>query len=342
MSALDDFKARLPKGVRDNIRTVVDVETKKYETASIGLNWALNGGIGQGRITLLYGDSGAGKSLLMLQSIAEWQKQGLICGYLDSEGTVTREFAARLGVDVDSLIYWNKKTFASATNEILPYLRAGIDILVVDTYSDLLPEQFMEKDGTVKEFDGNKQVGSHARNTTVMLNMMHTEIKPNTAIVMMSQTTTDLSGMHAVQVPHGGKKIFFKVSSAIHLTSSRFISQQILQTIDGNQTPVGREVTATVKKNKFGPEMRTAKWNMYYEGSSGKLGIDFDKELVDLACFYNVIDRGSTGWMKWRDINKQGAKNFLKEVTPEQIKEIKKELETAMYGVIHEDEQYGD
>lgn len=340
MSAIDDFKAKLPKAVRDNVRLVNDVETKKYETASIGLNYALNGGIGQGRITCLYGSSGSGKSLLMLQSIAEWQKQGLICGYLDSEGTVTREFAARLGVDIDSLIYWNKKTFAGATDAVLPYLRAGIDILVVDTFSDLLPEQFMEKDGTVKEFEGNKQIGAHAKSTTIMLNMMHTEIQPNTAIIMMSQTTTDLSGMHAVQVPHGGKKIEFKVSSMIKLTSSRFDSQQIKETIDGKQTPVGREITATVMKNKFGPEMRIAKWNMFYEGD--KLGIDFDKELVDLASFYNVIDRGSTGWMTWHDIKAQGAKNFLKAVTPEQIQEIKLELETAMYGVIHEDETNGD
>ncbi len=335
MSALDDFKSRLPIDVRKKVRTANDIETKKYETASIGLNHALNGGIGQGRISLVYGSSGSGKSLLMLQSIAKWQKEGLICGYMDSEGTVTREFAARLGVDIDSLIYWNKKTFAGATDAVLPYLRAGIDILVIDTYSDLLPEQFLETDGTVKEFSGNKMIGAHARSTTIMLNMLHTEIQPNTAIVMMSQTTTDLSGQHAVQVPHGGKKIEFKVSSMVKLNSSRFDSQQIKETVDGTKIPVGREITATVMKNKFGPEMRIAKWNMYYEGD--KIGIDFDKELIDLACMYNVIDRGGAGWMTWHDIKAQGAKNMLETLTPEQVEEVKLELETAMYGVVHEE-----
>jgi len=335
VSALDDFKSKLPLNVRKSIRLANEIETRQRPTASIGLNHALNGGIGEGRITLIYGSSGSGKSLLMLQSIAEWQKQGLICGYMDSEGTVTREFAARLGVDIDSLIYWNKKTFAGATDAVLPYLRAGIDILVIDTYSDLLPEQFLENDGTVKEFAGNKMIGAHARSTTIMLNMLHTEIQPNTSIIMMSQTTTDLSGQHAVQVPHGGKKIEFKVSAMVKLISSRFDSQQIKETVEGTKIPVGREITATVMKNKFGPEMRIAKWNMYYEGD--KLGIDFDKELIDLACVYNVIDRGVTGWMTWHDIKAQGANNFLKAITPEQRNEIKLELETAMYSVIHEE-----
>ena len=87
MPGLEEFLARLDPKIARKVKTAQNTELVKYPVASIGLNRALGGGIGAGRITLLYGNSGSGKSLLALQTIGILQKQGLSCAYFDVEGT---------------------------------------------------------------------------------------------------------------------------------------------------------------------------------------------------------------------------------------------------------------
>lgn len=331
----EDFIASLPPSVRKTTKTVSQVETIKYETASAGLNWATNGGIGAGRLSIIYGASGSGKSLLMLQSIAQWQKQGLVCAYLDAEGTVTEEFARRLGVDTDKLIYISKRAFGQAVDALMPYIEAGVDIAVVDTYSDLIPDQFVNPDGTVKDFDDAKQIGAHAKSTARMINLLMYSLKENTALILLSQTTTKIEATYTMQVPHGGVKAEFAASTMVKLNSSRSDSAQIKQKVQVGDSqieqPVGREVKALVTKNKFGPEMRTAKWNIYYAGSH--LGIDFDQEVITLACKYGLIE--GTTWLSWHEVKKQGAKLMTEYFVenPDQMDELKKELHVAMFGI---------
>lgn len=331
----EDFIARLPKSVQKSTQTVSEVKTVKYETASIGLNWATSGGLGAGRLSILYGNSGSGKSLLTLQSIAKWQEQGLTCAYLDAEGTVTSEFAEKLGVDTSKLIYISKRGFGQAVDGMMPYIENGVDIAVVDTYSDLIPDQFVNTDGTIKDFDDAKQLGAHAKSTTRMINMFMYSLPENTALLMLSQTTTKIENTWTQQIPHGGVKAEFAASTMIKLTSSRSdAAQHKGEVVVGDsimQMPIGREVKATVVKNKFGPEMRTAKWDIYYAGE--KLGIDFNMEVVDLAIKYGLIS--GTTWLSWHDVQKQGRKNmaayFAENLTAQE--QLRKELEGAMYGL---------
>lgn len=329
----EDFIASLPPKLRKSVQTVSQVENKIYPTASYGLNWALNGGIGAGRMTVLYGSSGAGKSLLMLQSIAQWQKQGLVCLYVDAEGTVTKEFAQRLGVNTDELIYISERGFGPAVDAMMPYVEAGVDIVVVDTFSDMIPDQFVEDDGKAKTFDNAKQLGAHAKSTTRMINLLMYSLKSNTALILLSQTTTKIETWGTMQIPHGGQKVEFAASQIIKLVTSRADNRQIHEDVWVGDSlikqPVGRHVDATVTKNKFGPELRIAKWDIYWAGK--KLGLDLMQERIELAIKYGVI-ASSTSWLTWKEQKIQGRSKLQEyfESNPEEFKQLEDELEMAM------------
>lgn len=331
---MDDFLGHLPKAVRENIKKASEVEKVLYPTASRTLNHALGGGIGKGRVALIYGNYSSGKSLLAMQSIGEWQKQGLLCAYVDVEGGFEPGFAERLGVDCDDLIVIDKKSTGAVTDSVVPLLEAGIDILVIDSISVMLPEVFLDKDGGVAEFDKMKQIGAHAKSVSMMINAMLYANK-NTSIVIISQTTTQINQTYVKQVPHGGMKLPFACSQIIRLMSSATEANQIMgQTFIGNkiiQRPIGRPVQAVVEKNKLGPQSRTAEWNIYYDGP--KLGIDAIEELATMAEGCGAIQK-SGAWFyfgddKWH--GKQALVDALRE-NPELETLVEAETHLLMTG----------
>lgn len=307
----EDFLARLDPKTAKRIKTASEVETVRYPVASLGLTRALGGGIGAGRMTLVYGNTSSGKSLLMLQTIGKLQKMGLSCGYFDAEQTYDQEFARKLGVDNEELILEQPKTFGRAADLAAPLLRAGLDILVIDSISDLLPEVFVGTDGQVNDFEKMKQMGAHAKSNTIMLNALHYS-NERTALVLLSQTTTEIGQTYTKQIPHGGKKMLFSPSQIIKLTSSATDAKQIKGeiTVGTNQVmvPVGRKVEALVEKNKLGVAFTKAQWDMYY--GREPLGIDLDAEIIDLAIYNGqVITKGS--WYYYDDQVLQGRDTVI-------------------------------
>jgi recombination protein RecA len=334
INKIDELLAHLPKGVRNGIIKASESERVLYPLASRGLTRALGGGIGKGRMTLLYGNTSSGKSLLMLQSIGEWQKKGMTCAYVDAEGTFSEEFAQRLGVDTENLILIQKKSFGAVTDAVVPLLSAGLDILVIDSISLMLPEVFVDSDGGVAEFDKMKQIGAHAKSTSIMINALHySNVK--TSIVVISQTTTKIENTYTKQVPHGGVKLPFACTQIIKLTSSATDANQIKgQTFIGNkivELPIGRPVDAVVEKNKLGPQSRTASYNLYYDGPS--LGVDRYDELVTLAVATGAVDKAGA-WFRFDGQQWQGSKALVKAVKEDQALEdaIEAELALALNG----------
>jgi recombination protein RecA len=334
--SLEDYLARLDPKTAKRVKTAQEIELVRLKTASLGLNLALGGGIGKGRVTLTYGPPSSGKSLLWMQSIANWQKEGRICAWIDVEGTYEKGFAAKLGIDNDNLILIQKKSFGAITDEIMPHIRAGIDALVIDSVSDALPEVFTDGDGGVVEFEKMKQLGAHAKSCTMMLNAIHYE-NSETAVILISQTTTKIEQTYVKQVPHGGQKILFGSSQIIKLTSSNTENQQKKSKVQiGDrlvEIPVARSVEAYVEKNKLGPQSQKAGWDLYYAGDF--IGIDAIGEVVDLAVAYEIV-RKSGAWFKYDGEQTQGRDGFIQRMRNNDVefKQLTDEVTMVMTGEV--------
>jgi recombination protein RecA len=329
MTNLDDVLARLNPKVAKSLKRASEREVVKYPFASIGLTRATSGGVVAGQITTIYGNTSAGKSLLCSQSIGNWQRMGLSAAYLDVESTFDPDFAARAGLNPNELILTAPRSFGAISEQAVPLLDAEVDILVIDSISMALPEVFVGDDGHAVGFDRQKQIGAHAKSVAMLLNNLHYANK-KTAIIIISQTTTDLSGMHPMQVPHGGKKLPFASGLMVRLTSSSTEKEQIKgDLLVGDrimEQPIGRKVNAYVQKNKFGRQSTTASYNLYYAGDY--IGIDNIDETVTLAEEEGIIQRGGA-WYSYGEERWQGKPKlvaWLKE-NPGELEKLQLELE---------------
>jgi len=320
--------ANISNKIKTQFTKASEIENTFYPLASVGLTDALGGGIGAGRMTTIYGNTSSGKSTLLLSSVAKWQKMGLTCCYVDSEMTFSKEYAESLGVDTDNLILLQTKSFGKVNDQVTPLVKAGLDILIIDSISDLLPEQFLDDKGEIKEFEKQKQIGAHARSTSILINSLH-YVNDKTALIMLSQTTTDLSGMYPVQIPMGGKKLLFGSSQVVKLTSSNSDKNMIVGEVYSNgkvfQENIGRKVEFKVEKNKMAAQGRTGTYDLYYDGDV--LGIDFIGEAVDLAIKYDIV-QAAGAWNKYDGQSFQGRKGVIAyfKDNPEAFEQLTQEI----------------
>lgn len=330
----EDFVAKLHPKVAAAIKTAQDTEVVKLPLASYGLTEALNGGIAKGRVCLVYGSTSSGKSVLLQQSIAMWQKQGLVCAYVDVEGTWEKKWAKRLGVNNEELILIQAKSSGRIEAAIRPLLENEIDVIVIDSISDILPEVFIGKDGEMNQQDDRKQIGSQAKAITALINGIH-YLNKTTAVVLISQTTTFMGQSYVEQVPHGGQKTQFASSQIVRLTSSASPNQQIKgKEFVGDfvfEIPVGREVEFLVKKNKLGNPFKAGKYNLFYAGK--KVGIDSLGEIIDEAVAFDVIGKGGA-WFSYGDLKWQGQPKVVEyfEQNDEELELLEKKIHTAKTG----------
>lgn len=295
MSNFDQFVNGLDPKTAKRIKVAEEIELIKHPLASVGLTNALGGGIGAGRVTLCYGNTSSGKSALFQQSIGElWQPAGLVCAYVDAEGTYEKNWGSRLGINNKELILIQSKSSGRIEKEIKPYIEGGIDIIIIDSISDILPEVFIDKDGGMQE--DRKQIGAHAKALTNLVNGIH-YINEKTAVVLISQTTTKIEQTYVKQVPHGGQKIPFASSQIIKLTSSSTEKQQIMGELQmGDRIidqPIGRKVEYFVEKNKMGRQHMKGLYDLYYAGKF--VGIDTYGEITDLAETFGILKK-SGAW----------------------------------------------
>jgi len=144
----EEVLASLDPKTRQRIQLASGVSAERQKTPSIGLNIALKGGLGYGRQVLIWGNKSAGKSSFCLQMVAEAQKEGKTCAWIDSEHSYDARWAEQLGVDSSSLIYSQAKTINDMVDVSTQLMSAGVDIIIVDSISALLPAIYFEKDST--------------------------------------------------------------------------------------------------------------------------------------------------------------------------------------------------
>lgn len=330
--SMNDFLATLPPAFAKQVQMASEIETHRLPLVSKSLTEALGGGIARGRVLLVHGDSSAGKSALFLQSIPKWQEMGLRCAFIDVEGTFEKSWAERLGVDTDELIVTRTaKSSGKVEKAILPLIQHGIDVMIIDSISDIAPEAFIDDEGQMKDPEQRKQIGAHAKAITALINAIH-YYNEDTAIILISQDTTSINSTYVEMVPHGGKKTQFNASQIVRLQSSKTDSNFIKGTVMVAGNPVerlvGRKVKFTVTKNKLGPNKGTGEWHFYYDGDF--IGIDSAQELVSLALERGII-RKSGAWFYYEDKKFQGEPNVIKALRTDEdlFNEISEKVESG-------------
>lgn len=296
MMVAEEILAKLDPKTRQRIQIATEVDVQKQPTPSIGLNLALKGGLGYGRQVMIWGNKSAGKSSFSLQMIGMAQKEGKTCAWIDSESSYSADWAGRLGVDSSQLIYSPAKTINDMVDVGTDLMTAGVDIIVVDSISALLPAIYFEKDGDeLKQLQDTKQIGAEAKDMTHAVKMLNYANK-NTLLVLISQQRNQFGSMHASHIPTGGMAVKFFSSTVIKLWSSEAEANQIKSDVQVGdkfiQQKVGRPVNWIVDYNKLGPPNLSGQYDFYYQGDM--VGIDMVSEVVDIAEMMGYIERGGS------------------------------------------------
>ncbi|MCL6229671.1 recombinase RecA [Bartonella bilalgolemii] len=290
---------------------VVEIET--VSTGSLSLDIALGiGGLPKGRIIEIYGPESSGKTTLALHSIAEAQKNGGICAFIDAEHALDPIYARKLGVDLENLFISQPDTGEQALEITETLVRSGaVDVLVVDSVAALTPRA--EIDGEM----GDALPGLQARLMSQALRKLTASIfRSNCMVIFINQIRMKIGVMFgSPETTTGGNALKFYAS--VRLDIRRIGAIKDRDTIIGSQTRV------KVVKNKLAPPFKQVEFDIIYGEGISKLG-----ELVDLGVKVGLVEK-SGSWFSYNSQRlgqgRENAKQFLREHT-----EIASEIETAL------------
>jgi recombination protein RecA len=319
MTSIEEALAKLDPRIRKRLATGVGITTEYQATPSFGLNRALNGGLPYGRQVLVWGSKSSAKSSLCLQMIGIAQKEGKLCAWIDAEMSYSEEWATKLGVDPEKLIYSQARTINEMVDVSVNLMEAGVDIIVVDSITSLLPAIYFEKDSDeLKQLENTKQIGAESRdfsNAWKMINYANNKVKP-TLFVLISQSRNNISAMYTSQQPSGGQATKFYSSTVIKLFSSESDNQAIKGKIAVGdkliEEKIGRKVRWEIQFSKTSPAFQSGEYDFYFAGD--KLGIDGIGDLVDTAELAGLVNR-TGAWYQLDDGSKiQGREAFIARV----------------------------
>ena len=287
----------------------MNVET--IPTGSISLDIALGlGGIPKGRVIEIYGPESSGKTTVTLHMIADVQKRGGICGFIDAEHALDPAYAKNIGVDVDNLYISQPDNGEQALEITETMVRSGaIDLVVVDSVAALVPKAELEGDM------GDAHVGLQARLMSQALRKLTGAIgKTNCTVVFINQLREKVGVFYGnPQVTTGGNALKFYSSVRMEIKK--------VDSIKVNGEVVGNRTRAKIVKNKVAPPFKEAEFDIMF----GE-GISFVGDLLDLATEIDVINK-SGAWYAYQG-NKIGqgrenAKIYLQD-NPEVLSEVEK------------------
>jgi len=325
---IEEFLSQLDPSLRKRLSNATDVEVIKQKTPSISLNNALKGGFAYGRQVLVWGNKSAGKSSFCLQMIGEAQKEGKLCAWIDAEQSFDPEWAKKLGVDTDKLIYSAAKTINDMVDVATQLMKAKIDIIIVDSISALLPAIYFEKDSDeLKALENTKQIGAEAKDMTNAVKMLNYANNQDgqTLLVLISQLRNNIGAMYASHMPTGGLAVKFFSSTVVKLWSSDSDNNALKSKIAVGdkliEGKVGRKVNWHIDFNKTGPGFLAGEYDFYFDGDT--IGVDKVADLVDTAELLGTIEKGGAWYTVLGERLQGRAKviEYLKE-NPEKLKEL--------------------
>jgi len=317
---VEEVLAQLNPKLRKNVLVGDAVPKTEYAaTPSFGLNRALNGGLPYGRQVIIWGSKSSAKSSLCLQMIGVAQKEGKICAWIDAEMSYDKDWAEKLGVDTSKLIVSQARTINEMVDVGINLMEAGVDLIVVDSITSLLPAIYFEKDSDeLKQLENTKQIGAESRdfsNAWKMINYANNKVKP-TLFVLISQSRNNISAMYTSQQPTGGQATKFYSSTVIKLFSSESDNQAIKGKIHVGdkliEEKIGRKVRWELQFSKTSPAFQSGEYDFYFRGNN--LGIDTIGDLVDTAELAGYINR-TGAWYQLEDGTKvQGRDGLINRV----------------------------
>ena len=322
---IEQVLSQLNPKLRKSILVGDEIPKTEYAaTPSYGLNRALNGGLPYGRQVLIWGSKSSAKSSLCLQMIGMAQKEGKVCAWIDAEMSYDKVWAEKLGVDTSKLIVSQARTINEMVDVGVNLMEAGVDIIVVDSVTSLLPAIYFEKDSIeLKQLENTKQIGAESRdfsNAWKMINYANNKVKP-TLFVLISQSRNNINAMYTSQQPTGGQATKFYSSTIIKLFSSESDNQAIKGKIHiGDkiiEEKIGRKIRWDLQFSKTSPSFQSGEYDVYFRGDN--VGIDFIGDLVDTAELAGHINR-TGAWYQLDDGTKVQGRDGL-------IARVKEDLE---------------
>jgi recombination protein RecA len=286
--------------------TLVRLGDKAFEpieaisTGSLGLDVALGiGGLPKGRVIEVYGPESSGKTTLTLHAIAQCQKKGGVCAFIDAEHALDVVYAKNLGVDIDNLLV-SQPDYGEQALEILEtVIRSGaVDLIVIDSVAALTPK--VEIDGDMDDL----QVGMQARlmskamrKITGLLNKM------NTTVIFINQIRMKIgmTGYGSPETTTGGNAL--KFYSSVRLDIRR------IATLKQAEESIGNRVKVKVVKNKVAPPFKQAEFDIMFGSGISKMG-----EIIDYGVKMDIVDKAGA-WFSYNDSKigqgKENSKQFL-------------------------------
>ena len=317
-AALSQIEKQFGKGsiMRLGVGEVIE-DIQVVSTGSLGLDIALGvGGLPRGRVVEIYGPESSGKTTLTLQVIAEMQKLGGTCAFIDAEHALDVQYAQKLGVNLQELLISQPDTGEQALEIVDALVRSGsVDLVVVDSVAALTPKAEIEGEM------GDSLPGLQARLMSQALRKLTASIKKtNTMVIFINQIRMKIGVMFGnPETTTGGNALKFYASVRLDIRR--------IGSIKRGEEIIGSETKVKVVKNKVAPPFKTAEFDILY----GE-GISREGEIIDMGVDAKVVDK-SGAWYAYQGEKigqgKDNAREFLRE-NSDLAREIENKVREAM------------
>jgi recombination protein RecA len=290
-----------------------ETEQGVISTGSIGLDVALGiGGLPKGRVIEIYGPESSGKTTLATHIIAEAQKKGGICAFIDAEHAFDSNYAKKLGVDIDNLLI-SQPDYGEQALEIADrlILSGALDVVVIDSVAALVPKSELEGEM------GDSKMGLHARLMSQALRKLTATIsKTNSCCIFINQLREKIGVMFGnPETTTGGNALKFYASVRLDI-------RRMAQIKDGDEV-VGNHIKVKVVKNKVAPPFRQAEFDIIYGEGISKVG-----EIIDMGVEMGIVQK-SGSWFSYNNDKLGQGRESVKQLlldNPEMANEIEAKI----------------